>query len=152
MTLKQQKFVRAYLGECNGNSTKAAIAAGYSENGASVAGTRLLANASVHAAIQRGIDKVGLSTDDCLNHLAVIASTKATKIQARDIINANALILKVKGALTSKEQSTGITVNIGYLLAQRGAQPAADAIDVTPRVSSAESRPPVPVSGSSRET
>lgn len=52
LNAKQQRFVEEYLIDLN--ATQAAIRAGYSENGATVAGTRLLANASVAKAIAAG--------------------------------------------------------------------------------------------------
>ena len=49
MTPKQQRFVDEYLQDLN--ATQAAIRAGYARSGASVEGTRLLANAKVAAAV-----------------------------------------------------------------------------------------------------
>lgn len=72
---RHKKFVAAYLVSLN--ATKAAIAAGYSENGASVAGTRLLANARVQEAIERkgsdSLEKHGLTPDRTLRELARLA-------------------------------------------------------------------------------
>ena len=48
---RQMRFASEYLIDCN--ATQAAIRAGYSEKGASVQGTRLLANANVRAKIDR---------------------------------------------------------------------------------------------------
>lgn len=55
MTLnaKQQLFVTEYL--VDKNATRAAIAAGYSENGARGQGSRLLANAHIKEAIEKGL-------------------------------------------------------------------------------------------------
>ncbi len=49
LTAKQERFVAEYLIDLN--ATQAAIRAGYAEKGASVEGTRLLANAKVAAAV-----------------------------------------------------------------------------------------------------
>jgi len=54
LNAKQQKFVSEYL--IDQNATRAARAAGYSENSADVQGSRLLGNDSVVAAIKKGID------------------------------------------------------------------------------------------------
>ncbi len=54
LNAKQQKFVSEYL--IDQNATRAARAAGYSEKGADVQGSRLLGNVSVQAAIKKGID------------------------------------------------------------------------------------------------
>ena len=56
MSPKQELFVREYLKDLN--ATQAAIRAGYSPNGASVQATRLLANASISAAIAAKQGKV----------------------------------------------------------------------------------------------
>lgn len=52
MTPKQQRFVEEYLIDLN--ATRAAIRAGYSTSGASVEGTRLLANANIASAVAAG--------------------------------------------------------------------------------------------------
>lgn len=55
MTPKQAAFVREYLVDLNG--TQAAIRAGYSPRTANEQAARLLANASVAAAVQEAMDK-----------------------------------------------------------------------------------------------
>jgi phage terminase small subunit len=50
LTSKQAKWVAEYL--ASGNATASAVKAGYSINGASVAGNRMLRNASVQKALQ----------------------------------------------------------------------------------------------------
>jgi len=55
LTPKQKRFALEYTIDHNG--TQAAIRAGYSANGADVQAVRLLANASVQAAIQRDSEK-----------------------------------------------------------------------------------------------
>jgi phage terminase small subunit len=54
LTDLQKAFCREYPFDWNG--TKAAIRAGYSENGASVTGSQLLANPKIRAEIDRAID------------------------------------------------------------------------------------------------
>lgn len=51
LTVKERAFVRAYLGVCKGNGTRAAIAAGYSAATAPQAGSRLLTNVKVRAEV-----------------------------------------------------------------------------------------------------
>lgn len=58
---RRTRFVKEYL--LDHNATRAAIAAGYSEKGATVAGTRLLANASVRAAIETQNAKINAKLD-----------------------------------------------------------------------------------------
>jgi hypothetical protein len=50
LTPRQKAFIPKFL--ATGNATASAIAAGFSERGASVAGTRMLRNASVQKALQ----------------------------------------------------------------------------------------------------
>jgi phage terminase small subunit len=63
LTAKQRCFVDEYLVDLN--ATQAAIRAGYSERTANEQGSRLLANVSVAAAVQKAMDaraeKVGVS-------------------------------------------------------------------------------------------
>lgn len=53
---RRTRFVREYLKEFN--ATKAAIAAGYSEKGASVTGSRLLADPRISAEVEAANDKI----------------------------------------------------------------------------------------------
>lgn len=57
----QQRFVKEYPLDLN--ATKAAIRAGYSENGASVQGTRLLANANIKLALAKVLQKRAEKTE-----------------------------------------------------------------------------------------
>lgn len=53
MTPKQERFVTEYLVDLN--ATQAAIRAGYAEKSAAAEGSRLLANATVSAAVQKAM-------------------------------------------------------------------------------------------------
>lgn len=72
---KQEMFIREYLVDLNG--TQAAIRAGYSEKGASVTATRLLANVSIRARIeelqQERAKKLELDADWVLQRLKDIS-------------------------------------------------------------------------------
>lgn len=74
LTAKQRSFVREYLVDLN--ATQAAIRAGYAESGASVEGTRLLANAKVKAAVDAAMklrsDRTQITADRVLKELAKI--------------------------------------------------------------------------------
>lgn len=133
MENRRKLFIAKYLGECNGNGTQAAIAAGYSENGASVTASRLLADPKVRHAIDKQLGKLDLSTQARLQRLAKIADHEPDTITGSDVIKANQLILQVNGALQGKQQSSGITVNIGFI-AQPGEPTALPSltIDSTP--------------------
>jgi phage terminase small subunit len=58
---RRTRFVKEYL--IDQNATRAAIAAGYSEKGASVAGVRMLSNANIKAQIETENDKVNQRLD-----------------------------------------------------------------------------------------
>lgn len=77
MTKKQLKFVDEYLKDFN--ATQAAIRAGFSRNGASVAGTRMLANASLLSLINQKLELVRVRTndDDQFNHAEIRKAFKA---------------------------------------------------------------------------
>lgn len=74
VTPKQATFVREYLIDLNG--TQAAIRAGYSAKTANEQAARLLANASVAAAVQGGMDarakRTEITQDQVLRELAKI--------------------------------------------------------------------------------
>ncbi|GAA6196680.1 terminase small subunit [Pseudophaeobacter arcticus] len=74
LTAKQERFVAEYLIDLN--ATQAAIRAGYSEKGANVQGSKLLANANIQAAIQEAQAKRSIRTkitqDRVLQELARI--------------------------------------------------------------------------------
>lgn len=79
LSLKQQRFVDAYL--IDGNATKAAIAAGYGEAGAAVQGVRLLRNVKVMAVLAsqrtKASESAGLTLQshlDTLNDLRTKAA------------------------------------------------------------------------------
>jgi len=71
---RQEDFVYEYLVDLN--ATKAAIRAGYSKNGASVQGSRLLAKANIQNAIaalrKERADRYEVSADNVLRELAKI--------------------------------------------------------------------------------
>lgn len=84
LTAKQECFVAEYLIDLN--ATQAAIRAGYSENGASVQGSKLLANAKVQAAIQEAqakrSEKTGITQERVLLELARIGFADIRKTVA----------------------------------------------------------------------
>lgn len=74
LTPKQSAFVAEYLIDLN--ATQAAIRAGYSENGASVTGVRLLGNPKIAEAVQQGqsqrAKRVELTADYVLSNLTEV--------------------------------------------------------------------------------
>ena len=81
LTPRQERFVTEYLVDLN--ATQAAIRAGYSEKGANVAGIRMLANATVRAAVEerqaKRAEKLDISVDRIERELARIAFTDMRK-------------------------------------------------------------------------
>jgi hypothetical protein len=156
MNPRRRAFVNAYLGDANGNGTKAAISAGYSEQTAAQSSSRLLKEPEVRDAIAARLDKAGISTDRILNRLGIIANTDVEQVEARDVINASKVILQVNGALQPKASTDNrIVVNIGFLHAgpmsadspQELATAAIDALDITEL--SQDLRPQAQLSGGS---
>lgn len=75
MTRKQQMFIKEYLVDLN--ATQAAIRAGYSAKTANEQGARMLANASIKAAVQEEMDKratkLELTADKVLSEISYMA-------------------------------------------------------------------------------
>lgn len=76
LTLKQERFVTAYLGEAKGNATEAARISGHVGTAASlrVTGCRLLANANVRARIDEVLMAESLSAAEVLRELTDVGS------------------------------------------------------------------------------
>lgn len=76
LTLKQQRFINAYLGEAKGNATQAARLAGYSgdDHALRVQGARTLANASVRAHVDEVLQAEALSAAEVLRELTAVAT------------------------------------------------------------------------------
>lgn len=71
VTNKQQVFINEYLRDFN--ATRAAKAAGYSENTARSQGQRLLTIVDIAAAIREAIAERGMSAEEVLTRLAAVA-------------------------------------------------------------------------------
>ena len=115
VNLRHKAFVAAYLGEANCNATQAAILAGYSPATAKQQGSRLLTRVDVLKAINQKVEKAELSTDRMLSNVGRIANTTPQKVSTMAILKANALILRVNGALNDHQHDSRIQVNIGFL-------------------------------------
>lgn len=68
LTLKQERFVAAYLGEAKGNATEAARIAGYKHP--HVAGSQTLANPRIAARVKQDVEKAGITAEAILAELA----------------------------------------------------------------------------------
>ena len=99
-------FIDAYMATNNG--TQAAIAAGYSANGAGVAGCRLLKRDNVQEEITRRrqtlIEKLDLSPERVLNRLQIEADGLGPDTSAGARIKATELLGKHLGMFTEKRE------------------------------------------------
>lgn len=86
LSKKRQRFVDEYL--IDFNATQAAIRAGYSEKGASVTGSRLLADANISAAVDEGRkilnEKTQLSAERVRTELARLAFFDPRRLYRED--------------------------------------------------------------------
>lgn len=67
LTLKQEAFVAAYLGQANGNATEAARIAGYAQPNQQ--GPRLLVNVGIASRVRAKVEQVAASPDEILRRL-----------------------------------------------------------------------------------
>lgn len=105
LTAKQQRFVDAY----DGNATKAAIAAGYSEKTAYSAGQRLLKNVEIQTAIQerenRRIQPLIMTREERQTMWSEIARDKGERTQDR--LKASELLGKSEADFVERQEISG---------------------------------------------
>ena len=105
LTAKQQRFVDAY----DGNATKAAIAAGYSEKTAYSAGQRLLKNVEILTAIQerenRRIQPLIMTREERQTMWSEIARDKGERTQDR--LKASELLGKSEADFVERQEISG---------------------------------------------
>ena len=105
LTAKQQRFVDAY----DGNATKAAIAAGYSEKTAYSAGQRLLKNDEILTAIQerenRRIQPLIMTREERQTMWSEIARDKGERTQDR--LKASELLGKSEADFVERQEISG---------------------------------------------
>ena len=106
LTRRQKAFVEQFV--IDNNATQAVIRAGYSENGASVTGTRLLANPKIQAVLQerRGevSERAAITAADVLKMLQREATAGDVDQPNSARIKAQELIGKHLGMFTDKVQ------------------------------------------------
>lgn len=118
LNAKQKLFVEAFIVERNG--TKAAMAAGYSKKRevAAITATRLLMNANIRAAINKGLDdqikRLQLDADTNLKRIEAIASDPRSK--PFEVLKASELLGKHFKQFTDVHEHQGnmpsVTVNV----------------------------------------
>lgn len=116
--LKRQQFARHFMGDAQGNATKAAVLAGYSERSAKQIGSRLLTYDDVKRTLARVAEKADTTTAKALERIAAIAAREPDKFSAGDVLRANELLLKANGALRDGKGDSRITVNVGFIQGQ----------------------------------
>ncbi len=113
LSTKQRLFLNAYLE--HGNATQAAITAGYTESTASKAGSRLVRNGSVQAAIEQEMEKRGITVTYVLENTRRIIEHEKTR--NADKLTGLQLIARHLGMLRDN-----LDVNLTHDLADRVAQ------------------------------
>lgn len=114
LTPKQQLFVEAYLGEANGNGTKAARLAGYKGNDKTlgVIATENLSKPSIASRVRERLTEAtkGMNADEVLSELAKIARMDADHPDPKAVQNkvrALELLGKYHKLFTEKQEITG---------------------------------------------
>lgn len=69
LSKKHQQFVEAYVIECKGNATRAALKAGFAKSGAAVQGFRMLRNANIKSAIDWLYKQTSMGVDEMVGRL-----------------------------------------------------------------------------------
>jgi phage terminase small subunit len=114
LTAKQVRWVEHYL--ATGNASASAVEAGYSANGASVAGARMLRNASVQNALQArqaaDATRLSLQREDVLNGLQEVVNQAREQRNPMALVRAWAEIAKMLGlyAVETKRVEVNSTV------------------------------------------
>ena len=90
MTPKQRRFVEEYLIDLN--ATQAAIRAGYAKSGASVEGTRLLANAKIATAVAAAQAKRSERTEITQDYVLATIRGTVERCESSDNYNPQAVL------------------------------------------------------------
>lgn len=116
LPLKQKLFVKEFI--IDGNATRAAKAAGYSDHTAAEQGCRLLKNVHIKRAIDRGmgsrIRRLDITADRIIEEIGSVAfadvtrfAKKTMRIKTSDKIKALELLAKNQKLLTDVQETTG---------------------------------------------
>jgi phage terminase small subunit len=81
LSLKQKRFVQAFIGDAGENATRAAISAGYGISGARVTGSRLLAHPNISAAIAAA--RVNVAQSQAITVASLVADLREVLADAR---------------------------------------------------------------------
>lgn len=122
LTLKERRFVDAYIGSCHGNATAAMKAAGYATNTAEKQGARMLGKVGIRAAIQ----------------------DREKKLEAKEILTADQRDRRLSQIATASKEDAHVISAIKELNKCSGRHSIKHVLDVTEKLSDiiAESRRP----------
>jgi len=118
LTLKQASFAAEYIA-LHGNGTRAAIAAGYSEKGASVAAVRLLGKASVKKRIERLSKRHEVTADRVLTRLDNLSAKAEEAGNYPAAVRAEELLGKALGLWVDRSVSVNVDLNGSHIEAIR---------------------------------
>jgi hypothetical protein len=79
LTIKQKRFIEAYLGKANFNITKAAKLAGYSEKTSYSIGSELLKKPEIKEAVSTRLQESAMGADEVLMRLGVHGRSESDK-------------------------------------------------------------------------
>lgn len=134
MNQKRQRFVEAFVGEAQGNGTKAAILAGYSEKSARKIASELQTFPDVKQAIEARqhalIAASETSTQRIIQELEAVAFTPVD-VKSGDKMKALELLGKHRKIWEDSGPKENRIIVVGFL-ANRGKHPDTNIIDVTP--------------------
>jgi len=99
LTTKQQRFIDAYLGECKGNASAAALQAGYRVRESA---WDILSNPRIRARIDDQLRAESLTSAEVLHHLSDVARAEWREFLHLTINPKNGEVLDVKMDLGSK--------------------------------------------------
>jgi len=131
LTLKQASFAAEYIA-LHGNGTRAAIAAGYSEKGASVAAVRLLGKASVKKRIERLSKRHEVTADRVLTRLDNLSVKAEESGNYPAAVRAEELIGKSLGMWVDRSVSVSLDLNGSHIEAIRALASRRIQKDTTP--------------------
>jgi phage terminase small subunit len=125
LTKKQEVFVAEYLVDFN--ATRAAIAAGYSENGAEVRGSELLRNRKVSAEIEKRksarCEKLEITADYVLERIKKVVERcmkPGMEFNASAALKGLELLGKHKNLFAEHQNAKGATLEQLVIAARRG--------------------------------
>lgn len=109
MTEKKRRFVDAFMGQAEGNATKAALLAGYSKSTAETQGTRLLADVEICRELDTRRDalKTAAIADAKERREVLTAILRSGNAEPRDRIRAIDVANKMDGVYIEKHEHSG---------------------------------------------